>query len=125
MNGGAEWHDYAAFAVALVVAIGGLIKFIVGRTDRLRDEVSKNLDARTKERVDATAELHDRIDEVKDTYVRRDDLTSALGPIGLAHAEVMNELRQLRERMHEVAGAVAGIQGRLASVGRRQGETST
>lgn len=125
MSGGAEWHDYAGFGVALLGAVGGLIKFVVGRTDRLRDEMTKNLDARTKERTDATAELHGRIDEVKDSYVRRDDLTTALGPIGVAHAEVMSELRQVRERLHDVANDVAGIKGRLVSVGRRQGETST
>lgn len=64
MNGGAQWIDYAAFGIALLVAIGGVIKFVIGRNDRLRDEVTKSLDARTKERTDATGELHERIDEM-------------------------------------------------------------
>lgn len=67
VNPGANWVDVASFGLALILAIGGVVRFVIGRNDLLRDELTRNLDARTEDRVKSTGELHHRLDEVIET----------------------------------------------------------
>ena len=52
------------------------------------------------------AKTHERIDDVKDKYVRRDDLDARLEPITRQLADINRELRALNDNVISAAAAL-------------------
>ena len=72
---------------------------------QLRAEMTENAEKRLEERERQIAELHRRIDGVKDDYVRRSDLDGHLG-------RIERQLSELTSSVKDLVKSVAGLQGR-------------
>jgi len=81
--------------VSSAVAIAGFILTLIG------------LDRRTMSKIqDGDNKLHSRIDDVKDGYVRRDDLNSHVRHLEQTVDKMANEQRRTNERIDQILAAV-------------------
>lgn len=78
----------AGVAITILAAQGTLLRWVIVRLREDR-EASHNRDA----------ELHHRINEVKDDYVRRDDLMTHIGRLESGQATMTSGLDRVHERL--------------------------
>lgn len=78
------------WAIGLAITLGG---FLIAGFRALAARISAS-SAESHKRVDVvSAEIHKRIDDVKDRYVRRDDLDGHLGRVDANLKELKDEVR--------------------------------
>ncbi len=78
----------AGIAITVLAAQSTLLRWMIVRLREDR-EASATRDA----------ELHHRINEVKDDYVRRDDLMAHIGRLEAGQADMTNGLNRVHERL--------------------------
>ena len=87
----------AGLAVSVLVGQGGIVRWTMLRMREDRDACSTR-----------DAELHHRINEVKDDYVRRDDLMTHIARLETGQTAINTGLERLHERLDRiiVAGGI-------------------
>lgn len=78
----------AGFAVTLLGGQGVLLRWVIVRLREDRDASHQR-----------DAELHHRINGVKDDYVRRDDLMGHIGRLETGQTQMANGLNRVHERL--------------------------
>lgn len=87
-----DWSLIVSVAVALVTGFFAIWFFLWRHVEKRTDELHTRVD-----------ETHERINGVKDTYVRRDDLDAHLKPFAEGQREIKEELKGLRQEIRELA----------------------
>lgn len=78
----------AGIVITILVAQSTMLRWVIVRLREDRESSSRR-----------DAELHHRINEVKDDYVRRDDLMAHIGRLETGLSDVNNGLNRVHERL--------------------------
>lgn len=104
-------------ALAIVAAIGaaGALAWsrMVARIDAVAREAAARAEAIASDAHDEVAAVHSRINEVKETYVRRDDFKEALAHIESVQRDTATQLSRLAEEQHATGRTLAAIAVKL------------
>lgn len=91
--------------VTLVISVAGAVGGSVWRTNSVLRTERKDLEAKLEtHRRDTSAkisELHDKVERVRDKYVRREDLNSHLSNIEKSIDELKAEMHSMTQMVHE------------------------
>lgn len=94
MEDSAIWQ--AGIGITVLVAQGTLVRWIIVRLREDRDSSGQR-----------DAELHHRINGVKDDYVRRDDLMGHISRLEVAQTTMNDGLNRVHERLDRLLSLVA------------------
>ncbi len=86
----------AGIAITILAAQGTLLRWVIVRLREDRESSHQR-----------DAELHHRINEVKDGYVRRDDLMAHIGRLETGQADMNSGINRLHDRMDRLITATA------------------
>ena len=81
------WVALAALTFAVILSLAGMAAWLLTKIESVREASHQKSD-----------DLHERINNIKDSYVRRDDLDSHLKPIKDMLHELHNDLKRLSTR---------------------------
>lgn len=57
------------------------------------------------------AKLEEDVKDIRERYVRRDDLANVLDSYRRGHEELLSEVRSVRTHVHDIANQVSALQG--------------
>lgn len=83
-----EWIAAIAVLVAMATTAAGMFRYVLTRINETREENLR-----------AIAELHSRVNAVRDEYVRRDDLMTHVQAIERSITALLNEVQRVHNRI--------------------------
>lgn len=89
-------------AIAVITAVVGGVRWQVSQQQRIAESVNKQVANLGAELHKATEILHGRINDVREQYVRRDDLAVHLAPLNEGQKRLETSLLDLNRRLDDV-----------------------
>ena len=82
------WVALAALTFMIVLSLIGMAVYLIGKIETVRETMHEKND-----------ELHERLNAVRDQYVRRDDLKEHLEPLKTSLQKLHDEIQNLAGRL--------------------------